>query len=102
MDDAARRRFQERIYLPLPSDEERIDCIMNNLKFDENDIGRDDVNQIAEATKGYSFADLKTLAQNAALQGLKGKDIAKITHSPVVTFGDYQVALKEVKPSNSV
>ncbi len=62
LDDAFIRRFQRRVYVPLPGFQARVELFKihtNNLKFSE------DVNleELARITDGYSGSDIKDIAQ---------------------------------------
>lgn len=54
LDEAARRRFVKRLYIPLPSFEARLDLVSRLLKNNKNDLAEDDKTFIAESTKGIS------------------------------------------------
>ncbi|CAL5981109.1 Vacuolar_protein sorting 4b [Hexamita inflata] len=73
LDDAVKRRFQERIYLGLPTNKERYSVIKENAKHDENSLSNNDFTKLSQLTERYSY--LKQLAQKAALNTLKGKDL---------------------------
>ncbi len=66
LDEAARRRFTKKIYVPLPNNEARLQLISSYI-ISENKIGnkidldRNDLNLIASKTKGYSCADIHVL-----------------------------------------
>ena len=69
IDDAARRRFGKRIYIPLPDDEAREEQIKVLLKKDgtTHAISQADVLWIVQATEGFSGADMQALCQDAAM-----------------------------------
>ena len=52
LDEAARRRFVKRLYIPLPSLEARLDMISRLLKNNQNDLTDENMGFIAESTKG--------------------------------------------------
>lgn len=101
LDDAARRRFDERIYLPLPGLAEREAVIRQNLEKDANKLSDREIAALARATERFSFSDLRQLAQKAARNVLRGKDLSKLSAAPPVRLKDYEQALREVRPSNS-
>lgn len=53
LDPAIRRRFERRIYIPLPDIRARIAQISNLLKKNPNEISQDDLEFLAEKTEGY-------------------------------------------------
>lgn len=67
IDAAFLRRFQCRIFVPLPSSLDRIEIIHKSCDGICVDIDSDDWKVIAERTDGYSGADLVNLT-NFALQ----------------------------------
>ena len=67
LDDAARRRFTRRIYIPLPDAETRRSLIDLLLKKAPHTITSDQIEEIVELTDGYSCADLATLLREAAM-----------------------------------
>ncbi|RYH12580.1 ATP-binding protein [archaeon] len=54
LDEAVRRRFVKRIYIPLPDDESRRDLLNTLLKGVEHSLTHQDVEQIVGSTDGYS------------------------------------------------
>ena len=52
LDEAARRRFVKRLYIPLPSLDARLDMISRLLKNNQNDLTGENLAFIAESTKG--------------------------------------------------
>jgi SpoVK/Ycf46/Vps4 family AAA+-type ATPase len=52
LDEAARRRFVKRLYIPLPSFEARLDLVSRLLKNNKNDLTDENKTFIAESTKG--------------------------------------------------
>lgn len=52
LDEAARRRFVKRLYIPLPSLEARLDLVSRLLKNNKNDLTDENMAFIADSTKG--------------------------------------------------
>lgn len=93
LDDAARRRFTKRLYIPLPEVEVRIpmsltitsnrdhsisnfsqarcDLIAHLLRKNENILSNEDIVEVAHLTVGYSGADIKSLCSDAAMQSIR-------------------------------
>lgn len=77
LDDAARRRFVKRIYVPLPDKEARKQMIHNllglpNQKQNNNNkiyhiLNDNDINELVIKTAGYSGADIRALCTEAAM-----------------------------------
>jgi vacuolar protein-sorting-associated protein 4 len=53
LDPAIRRRFERRIYIPLPEVRARLGLISNLIKNNPNEISEEDLELIAEKTEGY-------------------------------------------------
>lgn len=106
LDEAARRRFVKRIYIPLPSFESRKKLIKSMVKkMNGAQLHSKEIDQIANLTEGYSFADLTSLATDAAMEpirevGMKIKDLPVEALRPV-NFQDFKQSLQRVRPSVS-
>jgi SpoVK/Ycf46/Vps4 family AAA+-type ATPase len=53
LDDAARRRFVKRLYIPLPEQTGRRQIIVNLMKKQHNNLTYDHIEMISELTDGY-------------------------------------------------
>jgi vacuolar protein-sorting-associated protein 4 len=71
LDQAMLRRFERRIYVPLPDKEARIALLNNQLRGAYHDLSDSQIAKIAGATDGYSGADLATLIRDALMQPLR-------------------------------
>ncbi|XP_052224196.1 fidgetin-like protein 1 [Dreissena polymorpha] len=67
IDEAARRRFVKRLYIPLPETEARRSIITNLLRQQEYALSDRDLDHICTHTDGFSGADMATLCREAAL-----------------------------------
>jgi vacuolar protein-sorting-associated protein 4 len=67
LESAIRRRFEKRIYVPLPEKAARLTLL--GLKVNEMNLTltNKDIGTIADWTEGYSGADLSTLCQDAGM-----------------------------------
>ncbi len=105
IDGAFRRRFERRIYVPLP-DEEARDAIFNlNSKGVELE---DDVNFsiLAEITEGYSGADIAMICRDAIMTPIRELDLSGAITDPEikarsVTQKDFLESLETINPSVS-
>ena len=59
LDDAARRRFVKRLYIPLPEKEDREVLLRSLLEKNVHKITDKDVAKLGIETSGYSGTDLK-------------------------------------------
>lgn len=72
LDEALRRRFEKRVYIPLPNEKGREELFrlnLANLKLGE-DI---DFNELVVTTKGYSGADIANVCREAAMMPMRKK-----------------------------
>ena len=107
LDEAARRRFTKRLYIPLPDLEARLVIIKNLLKDIKIEMSPEDLNSVAEQTEGFSGADMANLCKEAAMGplraaiasgnilGIKPEDLRSVVYS------DFQEGLRQVRPSVS-
>nr|CCA14306.1 fidgetinlike protein putative [Albugo laibachii Nc14] len=102
LDDAARRRFVKRLYIPLPSLEARLHII--NRLLEDNKHALTDANKktLAEKTKGYSGADVRSLCTEASMGPIRScADIRTVDASNVrpINAQDFEEALRGVRSS---
>ncbi|KAF9209542.1 hypothetical protein BGZ59_010070 [Podila verticillata] len=105
IDEAARRRFGKRLYIPLPELEGRTDMITNLLGNQGHDLTSQQIQDIGTKTDGYSGSDIKGLCKEAAygpIRSIKGSimDIDLTALRPI-NHGDFLDALFQVRASVS-
>lgn len=71
LDPAIRRRFERRVYIPLPDLEARMYLLRNKLKNLDRQLSDADMRFIAEKTDGYSGSDLEVFCKDAAMEPLR-------------------------------
>ena len=101
LDEAVRRRFVKRLYIPLPNREGREELfrrISHEVGFH---LTEEDIVEAATLTKGYSGADLHNLCAEASMFPLRRVDISNINNRevPTTTISDLKEALAFVKSS---
>ncbi|KAH0794247.1 vacuolar protein sorting-associated protein 4B-like [Histomonas meleagridis] len=131
LDPAVRRRFEKKIYIPLPDVEAREYLIGNRMKSTPHSLTQENIHTIAEMTDGFSGADLKILTREASFVSLRNLQSAQYfceyqgmmwpcnpdqpgavpmnwksidpqkLHPPLVTMQDFLQALSKVRPSVS-
>lgn len=72
LDPAVRRRFQKKIYIPLPEVSARL--LMFNLNLGDSithTLEQKDFKDLSELTEGYSGSDIATLTQDAIYEPLR-------------------------------
>ncbi|TPX34568.1 hypothetical protein SmJEL517_g02812 [Synchytrium microbalum] len=102
IDEAARRRFRKKLYIPLPEAEGRRHIIRNLLKNQEHSLDEEQMQDIVARTEGYSGSDMDGLVREAALGPVREIiDIQNVELKDVrpVTFEDFIDALTQVKKS---
>jgi SpoVK/Ycf46/Vps4 family AAA+-type ATPase len=103
LDEAARRRFTKRLYIPLPSENDRNVLLHVMLNKNNHRLTNEDVQKLAKETNGFSGADLKSLCTDAAMGpirqlGPKALSI-EIKDVPPISFKHFRRSLKGTRPS---
>lgn len=107
LDEAARRRFVKRLYVPLPNEEARQHLLVTLLRKEKHSLSEEEIKQIAQNTDGYSGADMHNLCKDAAFEPVRSvvsyssDDVQKLTREELgpITFGNFLTVLEHVKPS---
>ena len=71
LDPAMRRRFEKRIYIPLPEIQARVYLLKNSMKKEEHCLTDADFEEIAKNTELFSGSDLNALIKNACFEPLR-------------------------------
>ena len=71
LDSALRRRFEKRIYIPLPDLEARMYLIRKKLKGLDKNLTEEDIRYVGQKSEGYSGSDLEILCKDAAMEPLR-------------------------------
>jgi len=71
LDEAVRRRFVRRLYVPLPTKEARQKIIEKILRQVKHSLDATEINELAELTDGYSGADVDSLCRYASMAPLR-------------------------------
>jgi SpoVK/Ycf46/Vps4 family AAA+-type ATPase len=110
LDEAARRRFVKRIYIPLPDKSGRQQLFETLLRKENHNLDNRDIETLVNKTQGYSGADIKSLCTEAAMCPLrelaKGKGLGNLNKInvydiPPITFEHFEDALENVLPTVS-
>jgi SpoVK/Ycf46/Vps4 family AAA+-type ATPase len=103
LDEAARRRMEKRLYIPLPDRDTRLVLVTRLLSKFANDLTNEDFQYIADRTEGYSGADVKLLARDASMGPLRDQSgsIVSVAARDIrpIARRDFISALRRVKPS---
>ncbi|CAO3573754.1 unnamed protein product [Mortierella alpina] len=105
IDEAARRRFQKRLYIPLPENQGRHGLILKLLEKQPHNMSAEQILDICERTAGYSGSDMTGLCREAALgpvRAIQG-DILDVDLDALrpINHGDFVEALSQVRASVS-
>ncbi|KAJ2708720.1 Fidgetin-like protein 1, partial [Coemansia spiralis] len=104
LDEAARRRFPKRLYVPLPDRGGRRTIVANLLRKQTHSLADAQLELVCDRTDGYSGADMDTLCREAAFGPIRSiADIATASLDDVrpIDFADFEYALTQVRPSVS-
>ena len=71
LDPAVRRRFQKKIYISLPEEEARVTMFELNLKDSPNSLTKEELEDLAFKTAGYSGSDIANVSQEAEYEPLR-------------------------------
>ncbi|XP_055372498.1 fidgetin-like protein 1 [Condylostylus longicornis] len=107
LDDAARRRFVRRLYIPLPDVKARIQIIENLLKNVKHVLSNSDFALIGAITENYSGADIASLCQEACMKPLRSIPVEEMSYFDKnnvrpVFLSDFKDSVKKIKPSVSI
>jgi len=71
LDNAIKRRFEKRIYIPLPGPEARKHMFQLHVGTTPCELTQQDYRQLAEGTEGYSGSDIAIVVRDALMQPVR-------------------------------
>ncbi|BAP70506.1 protein SAP1 [Kluyveromyces marxianus] len=105
IDEAARRRFVRRQYIPLPEPETRKIQLKRLLLHQRHTLSEEDFDELVCLTENYSGSDITSLAKDAAMGPLRelGDKLLFTETDKIrsVSLDDFRNSLKYIKPSVS-
>ncbi|KAL8768454.1 MAG: hypothetical protein Q9209_005360 [Squamulea sp. 1 TL-2023] len=105
IDEAARRRFVRRQYIPLPESHVRESQLRTLLSHQKHNLKRDDIQVLVKLTDGYSGSDITALAKDAAMGPLRslGEALLYMSTDEIRPIGieDFEASLINIRPSVS-
>lgn len=105
IDEAARRRFVRRQYIPLPEPETRSVQLRKLLSQQNHLLSDEDFLALLELTAGFSGSDITSLAKDAAMGPLRelGEQLLLTPRESIrsIALKDFQNSLQYIKPSVS-
>ena len=103
IDDAARRRFVRRQYIPLPESETRQTQIENLLASQKHDLDGREMDELVKLTDGFSGSDITALAKDAAMGPLRalGERLLMVPKEEIrgIRMEDFRRSLESIRPS---
>ncbi|KAH8169048.1 ATPase family associated with various cellular activities (AAA) domain-containing protein [Sarocladium implicatum] len=105
IDEAARRRFVRRQYIPLPEPTTRETQLRTLLGQQKHHLTDADILQLVKMTDGFSGSDITALAKDAAMGPLRslGEALLHMTMDEIrpIMLVDFEASLKTIRPSVS-
>ncbi|TPX74264.1 hypothetical protein CcCBS67573_g04466 [Chytriomyces confervae] len=105
IDEATRRRFRKKMYIPLPEAEARTSLMNRLLLKQKNSLSPQEIDYIVAKTDGYSGSDIDGLVREAALGPIRrlGSNIMSVSVNDVspVNLQGFHDALTQVRASVS-
>ncbi|CAK7207342.1 Golgi transport complex subunit 6 [Sporothrix eucalyptigena] len=105
IDEAARRRFVRRQYIPLPETETRAVQLRTLLGQQKHSLTKADIQKLVELTDGFSGSDITALAKDAAMGPLRSLGDAllmtKMDEIRGMELSDFVSSLVTIRPSVS-
>ncbi|MES1909486.1 MAG: hypothetical protein MHM6MM_002215 [Cercozoa sp. M6MM] len=98
LDSAIRRRFEKRIYIPLPDIEARKVMLKLNIGDTPNTLTDRDLDTLAERCDGFSGADMNIMVRSALIQPLRTMQTA--THFKRISQPDGDYVLVPCSPAD--
>ncbi|KAI0424320.1 P-loop containing nucleoside triphosphate hydrolase protein [Xylaria sp. FL1042] len=103
IDEAARRRFVRRQYIPLPEPETRAIQLKTLLGQQTHNLTDADILRLVDLTDGFSGSDITALAKDAAMGPLRslGEALLHMTMDQIrpIELRDFQASLRTIRPS---
>lgn len=105
IDEAARRRFVRRQYIPLPEPETRSVQLSKLLSHQKHTLSDQDFIELVQLTAGFSGSDITSLAKDAAMGPLRelGEQLLLTPTENIrsIELKDFKNSLRYIKPSVS-
>lgn len=76
LDPAIRRRFEKRIYIPLPDEFARKRMFQVHIGNTPSDLVEEDYSELATVTNGFSGSDISVIVRDALMEPLRAMSYA--------------------------
>ncbi|KAI5192170.1 fidgetin-like protein 1 [Nematocida sp. AWRm77] len=102
IDEAARRRFVKRLYVPLPDLAGRKEMIAQIGK-NEYTLSEEELSRVAERVEGYSGSDIFNLCREAVMEPVREvQELESLQALRKTTEHDFTKAMQQIKKSVSM
>ncbi|KJZ70405.1 hypothetical protein HIM_10209 [Hirsutella minnesotensis 3608] len=105
IDEAARRRFVRRQYIPLPEPHTRETQLRTLLGQQKHSLSSEDIHRLVGLTEGFSGSDITALAKDAAMGPLRslGEALLHMAMDEIrpIMLRDFEASLSTIRPSVS-
>ncbi|PNP37139.1 hypothetical protein TGAMA5MH_10934 [Trichoderma gamsii] len=103
IDEAARRRFVRRQYIPLPEPQTREIQLKTLLRQQNHSLSDMEIEHLVQQTDGFSGSDITSLAKDAAMGPLRslGEALLYMAKEEIrpIDISDFELSLKSIRPS---
>ncbi|GFG37328.1 hypothetical protein Cfor_07771 [Coptotermes formosanus] len=100
IDSAFLRRFQKRIYIPLPKEQDRMELLQIHTQGTRLSLSDSDWQVLLDRTEGYSGCDIANLISSALLEPIR--EMLKATHWITTCYSKHDTTVLEfIKPDVS-
>ena len=103
IDEAARRRFVRRQYIPLPEPWVREQQLRTLLSAQKHSLGDRELKALVDLTENFSGSDITALAKDAAMGPLRslGEKLLHMKPEEIrgITMDDFEASLYNIRPS---
>ncbi|KAF2717392.1 AAA-domain-containing protein [Polychaeton citri CBS 116435] len=105
IDEAARRRFVRRQYIPLPEEHVRETQLRTLLSAQKHSVSDKELKQLVVRTDNFSGSDITALAKDAAMGPLRslGEQLLHMSPEDIrpISMQDFKASLVNIRPSVS-
>nr|XP_057903620.1 fidgetin-like protein 1 [Doryrhamphus excisus] len=102
IDEAVRRRFVKRVYVPLPDQSGIEDLLKSLLSQYDCDVQKNEYKELSEKLIGYSGSDIYNLCREAVMEPLREIDISKgMSELRPIKSDDIIKAMNQIRKSVS-
>ncbi|ARM77171.1 cell division protein CdvC [Acidianus manzaensis] len=97
LDEPFLRRFQKRIYIKLPDEEQRVEL----FRYYTSKVKLDNVSlqELAKLTEGYTASDIRDIVQAAHMKVVKEMFEKNLNEPRAITIDDFKDVINSRKPS---